>query len=331
LNQLAIPLTLAAATSEFLDALAGVRSPHTVLWYRLALKSLGDFLGDDCLVDRITTHDLRRWRSAEAQRKERWRTHPTRPRQRGELSPWTLNDHVRAVRRFFQWLADEALIRQNPARRLELPPLPDEPPKGISPADLSKILRVAEANPRDLALVLFLADTGARVGGVAGLRWEDVSLRHRCATVREKGRGGKRRSRTVYFGRRTQAALERWHQETHGSGPVFSAQSTNRTGQPLTECGIYQVLKRLARRAGVKARCNPHAFRHGFARGMLERGANLAVVGQLLGHRDPAITVRFYARYADQELRKAHDRYSWLDGERTQDWHDEKNSVSNRT
>jgi site-specific recombinase XerD len=221
-----------------------------------------------------------------------------------------VHDHVRAVRRFFSWLEIEGMIEVSPAKRLELPPLPDEPPKGVSMLDVQKMLIAAKDTPRDYALLVFFIDTGARVGGVAGLTWEDVSLDKGCATVREKGHGGKHKARTVYFGTQTTNALAHQREETEGAGPVFPGQH----GQALTEFGIYQALKRIAQRAKIKGRWNPHAFRHSFARELLQRGANPAQVSQMLGHQDASITVRFYARFADQELKDAHTRYSWLNG-----------------
>ena len=70
--------------------------------------------------------------------------------------------------------------------------------------------------------------------------------------------------------------------------------------------------ERLAMCAKVKSRSNPHAFRHGFARGAVENGVDLSKVSQLLGHRDVSVTVKFYARWADDELERAHARASWL-------------------
>lgn len=303
------PIPFATTVNEFLDAMSGIRSVHTIAWYRHALASLGEYLGDRP-VTQIETRDLRKWRTRLANRTTRWDDHPTRPSKDGNLSPWTLHDHVRAVRRFFSWLEEEGMIEVSPAKRLELPPLPDEPPKGISTPNIQKMLHAAEEQPRDYAMLLFLADTGARVCGVAGLTWEDVVLSQGHATVREKGRGGKHKARTVYFGEQTMKALARQREQTGGEGPVFLGQR----GRALTEFGIYQALERIARCAKIKGRWNPHAFRHGFAREMLKRGANLAQVSQLLGHRDASITVRFYARFADQELRDAHARYSWLSG-----------------
>lgn len=301
------PISLATAADEFLNSLSGIRSVHTIAWYRHALALLIESLGERAITQ-IETRDLRQWRTQLSNRTTRWEDHPTRPNKDGKLSPWTLHDHVRAVRRFFTWLESEGLIEVNPAKRLELPPLPDEPPKGIALSDLERMLHAAKDSPRDYALLLFFADTGARVCGVAGLTWEDVSLERGSAIVREKGRGGKHKARTVYFGKQTTQALVRQREQTGGLVPVFPS----RRGKALTEFGIYQVLKRLARTANIQGRWNPHSFRHGFAREMIEHGANLAQVAQMLGHQDPSITVRFYARFADQELKDAHTRYSWL-------------------
>jgi len=302
-----ISFGLSGLIAEFLESQTGIVSPQTTCWYTHRLNSLGTYLGASRDIRTIDLRELRQWRAQLVARDHRWETHPTRPRAQGALSPWTLHGYVRAVRHFFKWCADEGWLVENPARRLELPPLPDEPPKGVSRNDIEKMLRIAQSHPRDYALVLFLADTGARVGGAAGLRWMDAALEERRATVREKGRGGKRKARPVYFGARTQRALKCLRDLNPQADHVFIGCRGNR----LTEGGIYLALKRIARQAGV-TRWNPHAFRHAFAREMLQRGASLAHVAQMLGHRDPAITTRFYARFADSELRQAHTRYSWL-------------------
>ena len=72
------------------------------------------------------------------------------------------------------------------------------------------------------------------------------------------------------------------------------------------------MLKRLAKRAGVNGRFNPHAFRHGWARGALKNGADLGTVSQILGHSSIQVTAEFYARWADEELAQRHQKFSWL-------------------
>jgi site-specific recombinase XerD len=139
---------------------------------------------------------------------------------------------------------------------------------------------------------------------VANLKIEDLELSRGRALVREKGS----KTRPVYLQRRTCDAL-RAYLKGRKTGPVFLNQWT---AKGLKTGGIYQVLERLAACAGVTQRWNPHSWRHGAARGMLRRGANLAQVSQILGHSDVSVTVKFFGSFVDDELKAAHARYGWL-------------------
>lgn len=263
-------------------------------WYRVKLKPFADKFSKKKL-SAITVDELRRWRSELARR---------------EISEWTLHGHIRAVRHLFVWLVAEGKLDHNPATRLELPRLTITPRQGIANGDMLKMIRAAKKNnPRDYALLCFLADTGCRVGGVVGLRWEDVDLKQGIAFVTEKGN----KSRPVFMLPRTIRALKRWHRAGHKLKPkgnyVFMS---FRTGNAILGRGIYSALKRIAQRAGVTERWNPHQWRHGAARGMLQNGASVAHVQQLLGHSDPSVTILFYGSFSVAELKKSHRRYSWL-------------------
>jgi integrase/recombinase XerD len=228
---------------------------------------------------------------------------------RGGLSPYTLHGYARAWRTFFRWCVQHDYLRHNPATLLKQPPLPEQPPKALLPDDLARLLTVARDAPRDYAIVCFLADTGCRVGGLVGLRLGDLHFDTGRAVVWEKGCGGERKSRTVYMKACTVESLRAYLR----ARPV-EAEARVLQGQrgPLTTSGVYQLLKRLARKAKITSRHNPHAFRHGFARGALQNGADIGTVAQLLGHSDVSITVRFYARWADEELKAKHAAVSWL-------------------
>jgi len=281
---------LAEASRLFVQSLQGVQSPATVMWYERRLAPLLALFGG-CPVEAVSLDELRGYRAAIAGR---------------PLSPWTLHAYIRAARRLFAWLVEEGRLSASPAARLELPALPLEPAKGISPSDREKVLAAARDSPRDYALCLFLADTGARVGGVAGLQIADLELSSGRALVREKGS----KARTVYLTCRTCRAL-RVYLGGRRAGPVW----LGCTGAPLRSSGIYQLIKRLARRAGTEGRTNPHAWRHGAARGWLKAGANLAQVSQLLGHADVGVTVKFYGGFVDEELKAAHRRYTVVNEE----------------
>jgi site-specific recombinase XerD len=282
--------TLQNTIKEFIKSMKGIKANETIKWYQKKLMTLGKLKRKK--IDNITTKDLRKWRESITQR---------------NLSTWTIHGHIRAVRRLFKWIELENISNHNPAKRLELPPLPDEPPKGINREDIKKLINQARKNPRNHALVLLLAESGARVCGITGLSWQDISLKNQSAMVHEKGKGGKHCARRIYFDTNTKRALKKLRGK-NSCGKVFRS---TRSNEGLTESGIYQILERLAKKANVK-KWNPHSFRHAFARDMLNEGANLAQVSQMLGHRSIDVTARFYARFADHELQQAHTKFHWL-------------------
>ena len=302
-------MRLSDALSDFRAAVTGVLSPRTVEWYAERLGSLLRYLGDEDIAD-IDTQDLRRWRAALLAQKLRWEHHPKRPTQNSGLSPYTVAGHVRACRRLFSWLYEEGQIDANPARRLEMPALPDREPKAITREDREAMIKAAEeTGARATALILFLAETGARLSGVTGLTLGDLDLGKMQAMVYEKaiGRGGHGKARFVFFTERTAEALRRYLEirPATDSDRVW----IGRCG-PLGKWGIYHVLRRLAEKARIEGRWNPHAFRHGWAKAALEAGADLGTVSQVLGHSDIVVTHRHYGRWTDGELGERARKFS---------------------
>ncbi|HEY4690221.1 MAG TPA: tyrosine-type recombinase/integrase [Anaerolineae bacterium] len=277
-------MRLSEALDRFLAAMDGVRSPATLEWYSQRLGALLDVLGD-VDVSTIAENDLNRWRAS----------------QNGRLSVWTLHGYVRAVRRFFAWLTDKGIVDSNPARDFKLPRLPKRPRVGVSCDVRDRIIEAARSNPRDYALVRFIDDTMCRVGGVVGLRVCDLVLDAGEALVTEKGE----KTRKVYLLDEAVAALRAWLEILRPASPTDFVFVGKRG--PLTTWGVYQVLERLARRAGVGGRgWNPHNWRHAGAREFLENDGSLGMLSQILGHSDIKVTNDFYGTFADPELKRAH-------------------------
>ncbi len=312
-------MLLSEAIVEFDLAMQGVKSEATRRWYGPRLRSLLESLGD-VEVEQVRTGDLRRWRAGLLARTERWANHPTRPTRDGKLSKETVRGYVRAARRLFRWLVDEGVLEHSPARRLELPPKSKRAPKAVHPEDVVAMLEVADV--REEAVIRFLADTGCRVGGLAGLRLDALDVARERAVVVEKGRGGGK-VRVVYFGEETAAALGRYlevrgRQVVEGEEDEVARVFWGQRG-PLTENGIYQLLKRVAARAGVEGRWNPHAFRHGWAHGALLAGADMGTVSDVLGHSSIQVTHEFYSRWEDKELAERSRRFSWINNHHEED------------
>ena len=167
--------------------------------------------------------------------------------------------------------------------------------------------RAADGQPRDLALVAFVADTGCRRGEAASLRIVNLDLENGEALV-----DGKTDERLVDFGDRTAKALRAWldvRPEVDHDYVFVSFSNGPSNDDPLGVGGIYQVFKRLARAAGVTGRFNPHAVRHLVGQQFTDK-SNLELARQKLGHRDIATTADFYANQDRERVKRASQRLS---------------------
>lgn len=293
-------MLLSAAVECFLTWKRGADKASTVKWYTAMLKTLLDAC-PDALVEAVTPEMLDAWRAALAGR-ERYAGTPSRLKSNRGLSVYSLHGHIRAVRTFFKFCQRRGYIVVNPALDLRCPRLPAEPPKHITDDDVDRLLVAAGDNLRDYALVLVLASTGCRVGGLAGLERSAVDLKTGVIECFEKFDC----VNAYYLSEQPLDVLRRWMAVCEGVA-VFP---NVRTGEALTENGIYQVLKRLAEKAGIAGRWNPHSFRHRKARELLENGASLEIVAEILHHKDISTTARNYGRWTKREVQEKHKRFS---------------------
>jgi integrase/recombinase XerD len=249
----------------------------------------------------VTTQDLREYIA--------WLRDQTHAKSGEKLSDSTVNSYIRGLHRFFAWCADEYAC-PNPMKRIAFPKEKPMKPKAIDLDDLKAMLAECKEDFRGIrnrAMMLFLIDTGCRVGGLVGLNREDVDLSARYATVTEKGN----KTRRVRFSQSTSEALQAWlalRFETGYEGLyVFYSYPEC---QQLTTDGVRVILSKLGKLARVQGRVNPHSFRHAFAREYLIAGGDLATLSLLMGHTLPQTTVNSYARFTEQELAERFDQFA---------------------
>ena len=317
-------MRLSEALEIFYLSMDGVVAEGTIKFYSNRLPSLVKILGDK-QISEVSLDDLRLWRSKLSKREVKYEGHKYHPEVQGKLSPYTIRQYVKCARRFFKWLYEDGKLDTNPADRLKMPPKPDLPRKGISKTDLFKIIIAAEKSCiRDLAIVLFLADTGCRVGGLANLKIDDIDLPNNRATVFEKGKGGSAKKRVVFYGDKTSYALSSYLMqrprdcEIHQGAVDYLLLCTIKNGglyHKLSEEGIYRMLKRLASKWGIEKGFNPHNFRHGAIRGWLANGMPLSLASQLAGHSSVTVTADIYGTANEEELYQAHRHYTWINEE----------------
>ena len=287
-----------------------VGSKETLAWYRKRLGRLVEFLGDREL-ETVGLDDLRAFVSVLQDQDVKWSHHHFHKPVPGRLSVSTIHGYVRAVKKFYNWMMENGYIdlAHNAAIRLKKPKLPRHEPKAISDEDLVSMLRTAHGwgryATRNFAMLVFMAETGCRVGGLVELRLGDVDLENGRALVTEKGD----KTRAVFFGGEVKAALTAWLSDRAADGDFVFVGERGR----LTCNGVRLLLRRLARAAGVKGRVNPHSFRHAFARRHLLNGGDIGILSDLMGHSDIKVTKEAYSIFTTSELQRKHREYSTLD------------------
>ncbi|PYN12644.1 MAG: tyrosine recombinase XerC [Candidatus Rokuibacteriota bacterium] len=204
-----------------------------------------------------------------------------------------------SLRSWFRFLVRRGVLERNVAREIRGPRLPRKLASFL-PIDEATSLVEGRAiggaeRRRDVALLEFLYATGLRVSEAAGL---DVSGLDRAQqTVRVLGKGGK--ERIVPYGRRAATALEAYLAERAERGPLF----TSRRGRRLTVRSIHSIVKRSAAASGITRRVSPHTLRHTFATHLLDAGADLRAIQELLGHSRLSTTQRYTHVGSDQLMR----------------------------
>jgi integrase/recombinase XerD len=222
----------------------------------------------------------------------------------------TVARRVAALRSFYRHQLLLGARADNPAAELELPKRRRALPATLSPGEAERLIEAATGTTprslRDRALVELLYGAGLRVSEAVGLPRAAVDLEQRL--VRCVGKGSK--ERVVPLGREAAEALRRYL--AHGR-PYLDRRHRpelflNAQGGPLTRAGAFLILRRLAAKAGLEpARVHPHLLRHSFATHLLEGGADLRSVQEMLGHADLA-TTELYTHVSDRRRRELYYR-----------------------
>ena len=296
--------SLARAVQSYLDHLAVERglAANTLLSYQRDLRRYVDFLASAGVVEVAgvgESHVADFLAALRAGSEE----HPP-------LSATSAGRAVVAVRGFHRFALREGLTAVDPAAEVR-PPLPARRlPKAITVAEVSALLAAAATGDtplslRDVALLELLYGTGGRISEVVGLAVDDVVRGD--GLVRLSGKGGKQR--IVPLGSYAQAAVEaylvRGRPALAAAGRGGPALFLNARGGPLSRQSAWAVLRAAAGRAGLTAKVSPHTLRHSFATHLLDGGADVRVVQELLGHAS-VTTTQIYTLVTVDQLREVY-------------------------
>jgi integrase/recombinase XerD len=228
------------------------------------------------------------------------------------LAPTSLRRRAAAIRGFYRFAFGEGLIAIDVAAHLDLPRMPRLLPETLSAAETERLLAAPPAAALlDRALLELLYAAGLRVSEALRLDLEDISLDG--AFVRVIGKGD--RERLVPVGEIAIEAIRAWldgprpgilaehHVQPVRGGPVF----VGRTGKRLARQQAWTIVKRAAAGAGLAGRVSPHTLRHSFATHLLEGGADLRIVQELLGHASIS-TTQLYTHVTGERIREVYAR-----------------------
>ena len=272
----------------FLALLAARRAPRTVDAYRRDLADLASFLGKRPAD--ATEEEIKAWLAD--------------LRGRGQ-APSSVARRAAAARAFYRHLVLLGARRENPAADVDLPRRRSRLPRTLSPAEVERLIDAANGTTprslRDRALVELLYGAGLRVSEAVGLERGGIDLESRL--VRCIGKGDK--ERIVPLGREGVEALRRYlsrgrpYLDRRHRPELF----LNAQGGALTRAGAFLILRKLAEKAGLDPqRVHPHILRHSFATHLLEGGADLRSVQEMLGHADLG-TTELYTHVSDRRRR----------------------------
>lgn len=220
----------------------------------------------------------------------------------------TIARRISALRTYFGFLVQEGAVEQDPTERLESPRLDRTLPDVLSYPEIESLLEAVSPDRgsafRDRAILEVLYGCGLRVSELTSLRVRDLHLRE--GVLRVVGKGSK--ERLVPVGAGARGALRRYLRESRprlarggSEGCVF----LNQHGRPLSRMGVWKIVREYVERAGLGKRISPHTLRHSFATHLLEGGADLAAVQEMLGHSDIS-TTEIYTHVDRTYLREVH-------------------------
>ena len=209
------------------------------------------------------------------------------------LAATTIRRQISAIRTYFKFLVGEGIAARDPSERLESPKRWRVLPAVLTIAEMERLLGAPNTDEplaiRDRALIEFAYATGVRVSELVALKLQDILFQDGVARVFGKGA----KERIVPVGRRALGQVSLYAREVRptldrgkGRGFLF----LNARGSPLSRVGAWGIIKTTARRAGLSKRVTPHTLRHTFATHLLEGGADLRAVQEMLGHADLSTT-----------------------------------------
>jgi integrase/recombinase XerD len=227
------------------------------------------------------------------------------------FAPSSLSRYLSALKGYSAWLAEAGRLPGDPARVLKGPKQQRYKPASLGHAEVDALYDSLEGRAasgaapalRDLCLIELLYGLGLRVSEAIGLKLDHLNLPEGAALVQGKGN----KQRLVPLGGKVTRNLKRWLEAWDGKGRTDTL-LLNRFGRRLSRMGAWKIVQRVCLEAGIATAVSPHTFRHSFATHLIEAGADLRSVQELLGHSDIS-TTQIYTHLDQDYLREVHKSF----------------------
>jgi len=219
--------------------------------------------------------------------------------------------HLVSIRGFYRFLVQEKILKKDPSGAVELPKTISKLPGVLSVDEIQRLLDAFDSQTpkgvRDTAMIELLYAAGLRVSELVGLKLQNVNLE--AGFVRVFGKGSK--ERVVPIGRYAMDTMRRYVETARPQllkGATSRFLFVARADKPMTRQGFWKRLKLYAQKAGIYKPVTPHTIRHSFASHLLEGGADLRAIQEMLGHADIS-TTQIYTHLAREYLKKTHEKH----------------------
>jgi len=268
-------------------------SPNTVDSYRRDLNKLKRWSEDEALkADKISYTDLRRFMTDQGQL----------------ISERSQARMLSALRSYFLFLMEENYRNDHPAEQLQTPRLGTYLPETLSVEDIDAMAVTVDLSKpeghRNLAMLETLYGCGLRVSELTRLRISDLYFDDDFIRVRGKGN----KERLIPIHRKAQKLIELYKKEVRVHQDVKKGSEDtlflNRRGSGISRVSVFTIIKKMAEQAGIRKSISPHTLRHSFATHLVQGGADLRVVQELLGH-ESILTTEIYTHLDRSDLKKA--------------------------
>jgi site-specific recombinase XerD len=301
--------------SEYEQALkAAGKSPKTIDGYISNNRKFFIFLevaNGTKPIESIGKKELREY-IEHLQSRTRWPDNPyIREENRGALSPFTRLAYVRDIKTLWSWMYREGYVEENKLAHFQLPSVPENLPKIITPAQfatlLSHIDRSTPEGSKYHCILLILYDNGMRISELVKIRICDIDFQGKTIIVMGKGQRERPVPITVYTRKQILRYIDQVRTRICPKDSPYLF--VNCDGEPFSISSVQQFMRRLLEKSGLEVKFSPHVLRHSFATQYLANGGNVFYLKAILGHKS-LITTLGYTRTLPKDIQDQHMKYS---------------------